>query len=99
MIDGKLVRVLSWYDNEWGFSNRMVDTAGAMAKLLRSGPLSSPPTCRAKGRETSGRGWMTAQAGGESISRPSTISATSPAKRVLVRVDLNVPMNDGAVDR
>jgi glyceraldehyde 3-phosphate dehydrogenase len=26
--------VLSWYDNEWGFSNRMVDTAGAMGKLL-----------------------------------------------------------------
>jgi glyceraldehyde 3-phosphate dehydrogenase len=33
VIEGKLVRVLSWYDNEWGFSNRMVDTAGAMAKL------------------------------------------------------------------
>ena len=33
MIEGKLVRVLSWYDNEWGFSNRMVDTAAAMAKL------------------------------------------------------------------
>ena len=33
VIDGKLVRVLSWYDNEWGFSNRMVDTARAMAKL------------------------------------------------------------------
>jgi glyceraldehyde 3-phosphate dehydrogenase len=33
VIDGKLVRVLSWYDNEWGFSNRMVDTAAAMAKL------------------------------------------------------------------
>ena len=32
-IEGKLVRVVSWYDNEWGFSNRMVDTAGAMAKL------------------------------------------------------------------
>ena len=30
---GKLVRVVSWYDNEWGFSNRMVDTAAAMAKL------------------------------------------------------------------
>jgi glyceraldehyde 3-phosphate dehydrogenase len=27
------VRVVSWYDNEWGFSNRMVDTAAAMAKF------------------------------------------------------------------
>ena len=33
VIDGTLVRVVSWYDNEWGFSNRMVDTATAMAKL------------------------------------------------------------------
>jgi glyceraldehyde 3-phosphate dehydrogenase len=34
IVDGKLVRVLSWYDNEWGFSNRMIDTAVAMGKLL-----------------------------------------------------------------
>ncbi len=34
VIEGKLVRVLSWYDNEWGFSNRMVDTAAAMARLI-----------------------------------------------------------------
>jgi len=34
VLDGKLVRVLSWYDNEWGFSNRMVDTAGVMGGLL-----------------------------------------------------------------
>ena len=33
VLEGKLVRVVSWYDNEWGFSNRMVDTAAAMAKL------------------------------------------------------------------
>ena len=34
VIDGKFARVMSWYDNEWGFSNRMLDTAAAMAKLL-----------------------------------------------------------------
>ncbi len=32
--DGTLARVMSWYDNEWGFSNRMADTAVAMGKLL-----------------------------------------------------------------
>ncbi len=34
VLDGTLVRVLSWYDNEWGFSNRMADTAVAFAKLI-----------------------------------------------------------------
>lgn len=34
VMDGALVRVLAWYDNEWGFSNRMADTAVAMGKLL-----------------------------------------------------------------
>ncbi len=32
IVDGRLVRVLSWYDNEWGFSNRMADTAVVMHK-------------------------------------------------------------------
>jgi glyceraldehyde 3-phosphate dehydrogenase len=34
VIEGTFVRVLSWYDNEWGFSNRMADTAVAMGKLI-----------------------------------------------------------------
>ena len=34
VMDGTLVRVMSWYDNEWGFSNRMADTAVAMANLI-----------------------------------------------------------------
>jgi glyceraldehyde 3-phosphate dehydrogenase len=34
VMNGTLVRVLSWYDNEWGFSNRMADTAVAMGKLI-----------------------------------------------------------------
>ena len=34
VIEGQLGRVLSWYDNEWGFSTRMSDTAVAMGKLL-----------------------------------------------------------------
>jgi glyceraldehyde 3-phosphate dehydrogenase len=33
VIEGTFVRVMSWYDNEWGFSNRMADTAVAMGKL------------------------------------------------------------------
>ena len=74
MLEGKLVRVVSWYDNEWGFSNRMVDTAAAMAQADLTGTAVS-----------------------ERHSGPSTISATSRGKRALVRVDLNVPMQDGAV--
>lgn len=34
VLEGKLARIVSWYDNEWGFSNRMIDTAGVMAKLI-----------------------------------------------------------------
>ena len=35
VIDGNFLRILSWYDNEWGFSNRMSDTAVAMAKFIK----------------------------------------------------------------
>lgn len=34
VMDGTLCSILTWYDNEWGFSNRMGDTAVAMAKLI-----------------------------------------------------------------
>ncbi len=34
VLDGRMVRILAWYDNEWGFSNRMADTAVKMAKLI-----------------------------------------------------------------
>ena len=34
IVDGRLIRVVSWYDNEWGFSNRMNDNAAVMAKFL-----------------------------------------------------------------
>jgi glyceraldehyde 3-phosphate dehydrogenase len=34
VMDGSFVSVMSWYDNEWGFSNRMADTAVAMGKLI-----------------------------------------------------------------
>jgi glyceraldehyde 3-phosphate dehydrogenase len=34
VMDGRMVRILSWYDNEWGFSNRMADTAVAMGRLI-----------------------------------------------------------------
>ena len=34
VIEGQLARILTWYDNEWGFSTRMADTALAMGKLI-----------------------------------------------------------------
>ena len=34
VVQGKLVRILSWYDNEWGFSNRMCDTTIQIAGLI-----------------------------------------------------------------
>ncbi len=34
VMDGTLVRIMTWYDNEWGFSNRMLDTAAVMGKFL-----------------------------------------------------------------
>ena len=34
VLDSRMVRILTWYDNEWGFSNRMADTAVAMGKLI-----------------------------------------------------------------
>jgi glyceraldehyde 3-phosphate dehydrogenase len=34
VLEGNLISVMSWYDNEWGFSNRMADTAVAMGKLI-----------------------------------------------------------------
>ena len=34
VVDGTFCRVVSWYDNEWGFSNRMSDTAVAMGRLI-----------------------------------------------------------------
>jgi glyceraldehyde 3-phosphate dehydrogenase len=34
VMDGNMCSILTWYDNEWGFSNRMGDTAVAMAKLI-----------------------------------------------------------------
>ena len=36
VIGGKLGRVLSWYDNEWGFANRMSDTAAVIGKLIKN---------------------------------------------------------------
>ena len=34
VMESRMVRILSWYDNEWGFSNRMADTAVAIGKLI-----------------------------------------------------------------
>ena len=40
-VMGNLVKVVSWYDNEWGFSNRMLDTALAMTQVCQVAELTS----------------------------------------------------------
>ena len=66
VIDGKFGRVLSWYDNEWGFSNRMCDTAVAMKDLDRMLNVKALKTFDQKN------------------------------KTVLIRFDLNIPLNKEA---
>ena len=70
VIDGTLVKVCAWYDNEWGFSNRMLDTTLALVEgALRSAAMS--------------------------ILRMTDLDLRG--KRVLIREDLNVPVQDGVV--
>src|SRR5262249_16677399 len=72
VMDGTFVRVMSWNDNERGFSNRMADTGVAMGKLI----------------------WRTRV---EMSGFRTLDEADLRGKRVLVRVDLNVPMENGRV--
>ena len=44
VLDNRFVRVLSWYDNEWGFSNRMLDTAAHVGTLANSGSATNAAT-------------------------------------------------------
>ena len=83
VIDGTMLKVVAWYDNEWGYSNRLVDLVQRV--LQRSGAgearvLEPSSTCDSRKR------WRVACAGEE---RWSDLDVQG--KRVLVRVDFNVP--------
>ena len=65
VIDGTMVKVVAWYDNEWGYSNRLVDCSAACCRARRGA-------------------WMTSRSSG---------------RRVLVRVDFNVPIKDATARR
>ena len=73
VIDGRLVKVVAWYDNEWGYSNRCVELAG-------------------EGPRAGDRRRRRASGGPELRPRRASATPTSTGKRVLVRVDFNVPL-------
>ena len=73
--DGNLVKVVSWYDNEWGYSNRCVELAGKVLERSRRRP------------ESRGDGLTS-----EAFSKASVRDADVDGRRVLVRVDFNVPL-------
>ena len=85
VIEGSLVKAVAWYDNEWGYSNRCVELA---AKVLAAG---------GGGRRLNGRASeQTAPARG-SFSKASVRDAEVEGRTVLLRVDFNVPLEDGEV--
>jgi hypothetical protein len=98
VIDGKLVRVLSWYDNEWGFSNRMIDTSGAMvskrgSNSVRPELVEGPLFLREGLRQAQPERRLVAKP----FKHPRRHWRHDAARPSLVRVDLNLPMKDGQV--
>ncbi len=84
VIDGNLVKVCAWYDNEWGFSNRMLDTTVAWSKQHESPANDAIADLRGKRvliREDlnvhRGRGWSTSDAASARRSRPFATRSTS----------------------
>ena len=49
VIDGTQVKILAWYDNEWGYANRLVELAAHRRRERSAEPMSAPPAPRAAG--------------------------------------------------